>query len=540
MPQFSRAALLEWQPTPEQRLEWLLGQLYGGQLPRTPFAELGDLRLPDLLDWQIEFLEEVLDPAGTDRIAVYGGIGCGKSALLAEALFIVAMTRPGSISLISSDNFENMTAISIRDCRKAFGSAAVYVGKPHSEFRFKNGSIVQTRAYRLPKTKDESDNPLEGRTINGLLIVDEVQKLPPKVFDHAEDRTRGVSRDGLITYYPKMILNGRPGAIDWWPKKIGRLGGRVFRPKTSDNPHNGPRYYAKLRSGKTLREFLCLTEGAPMPMKGACYDIFEAKAWPHGNVLDDFEYDPALPVTAGLDFGRRFPAVVFLQSVKRTIPHGVRVVLEVPGQPAREVGLPGGRVVTLDVAFDELMPDEVLTPDLIRHINARDYNLAGVATDPAGGVENEQTGHSNIKLLKRRQGGVYKDGLGGGLGCRVLWTHDAEKTSVTGGILRVQGAMCDANGIRLLVVARDLWERGKAAPPDQRTIYADLQKYTWDHVMRKGRGRVSAGDDPSHGPDALRYWFINYRWERHGRIEVARQELSRAERARGRWIGRDR
>lgn len=540
MSRYSREALLAWVPTPEQRLAWLLGQLYGQQLPRTPFGSLGDLRLPDLLDWQKEFLEEVLDPTGPDRVAVYGGIGCGKSALLAEALFIVAMTRPESISLISSDNRENMTAISIRDCRKAFGSAAEYVGPPHSEFRFKNDSIVQTRAYRLPGTYDESKNPFEGRTVNGLLIVDEVQKLPVKVFDHADDRTRGVSRDGLANYYPKVILNGRPGAIDWWPKKVGRLGGAVFRPKTSDNPHNGPRYYAKLREGKTLREFLCLTEGAPMPLKGACYDIFEAEAWPLGNLLDDFEFDPTLPVTAGLDFGRRFPAVVFLQSVKRTIPHGVRVVLEVPGRSALEVDLPGGMVVTLDVVFDELMPDGVLTPDLIRHINARGYDLASVATDPAGGVENDQTGQANIKLLKRAKTGSFKDGLGGGLGCRVLWTHDAEKTSVTGGILRVQGAMCDANGIRLLVVARDLWERGKTAPPEQRTIYADLQKYTWDHVLRKGRGRVSAGDDPSHGPDALRYWFINYRWDRHARIEVARQELSAAERERGRWIGRER
>lgn len=519
--------LREWVPTAEDRVEYWLGQLWGGEMPPSPFNATGDLTLPELISFQRELLETVLDPDGPKVTGVYGGIGCGKSVVLSILAKIVAMTRPGSVSLMSSDTYTNMHAITLDICRKVFAGAATWCGPPASEWRFPNGSIVMLRAYQLPGTQDESKNPWEGRTITGVLIVDEVQKLPEMCLTHALERARGVSRDLLGgEWAPKIVLNGRPGAIDWWAKQIESEGlGIVLRPWTEDNPHNGPDYMADLRKRLSKREFLCKTRGHPMPVKGAVYSVFEDALWPAGNLIEH-EHDPSKHVTVSIDFGKRHPAVLFYQSIERVL---------------------NGEPITLDVIFDELQLDDVSEPELIRAIRDRGYRIASIAVDPAGTTKNSQSMQSVIDLFQRSPDYEGGDHLGGGLGCPIYYTRDPAKVYIDAGITRVEALMCDANGTRRLVVAQDVWdETASRAMADRlgqksyRSLRKSLLRYSWEDVRAKRRGSLRDSQDHSHSADSLRYWAINFRWESIEKLPTPKQRTSVAHAEWRRWAGSER
>jgi len=449
-----------------------------------------------LTNFQLDLMTQVLDRDAHKLIGIWGGIGCGKSLGLVLALHTVATTRPGSVSLMVSDTDNNIKNTLHPECVKVFGDDAEFIGPPHNKWQFKNGSIVQVRAYKLHSTLDESQNPIEGRNINGLIVVDEVQKIKQSVFVHAISRARTLSVD--LTgrqYQPKIIFNGRPGAIDWWIKKVGAAGGKIFRPITADNlEHLGPDYLEDQKIGRTYREWRCICFGDPMPVKGGVYEAFEDATWPAGNVID-FRPNRLKPVSLGLDFGFRFPHVVFVQTVELIHPTAGRV--------------------SVDVVFDELTPDDCMVSELVRHIRAKRHQLSGAAVDPAGRARNAQTSLSDIDILRRSPdttagGSKYADHLGGGLGCRIDYVLDSARRVVEHGIQQVQASLCDANQVRRLVFSRELIERGRAAPPGTRTMYACLLQYSWDHVKRKKSGRSLGKDDPSHGADALRYWVLNY------------------------------
>ena len=508
----STARQLEtWTGTSQQLLDHLLSQLWSGGGALSPFDMPGDLTMPNLLPYQIEFLEAALDPEGPQIIAVWGGIGCGKSVVLSILAWMGAMLYPGSVSMMSTDPLTNLMAINRRmcdelgrahpddKCKFTFGKAAQYVGAPANEFRFSNGSIVMMRPYNLPAGWDEAKNPWEGRTVNRFLIIDEAQKLALTFLQHAIQRSRGLSLTPMGDLAPpKIIVNGRPGAETAWIKRCVELGAQVFRPKTKDNVHNGTQYLAALRRAHTPQEFACLTEGAEMPVKGAMYSDFSEEPWPKGNLLPGYGYDPDLLVTVGIDFGINNPAVIFFQDQHFEHPDT-------------------GETHTLSVAFDEWQPvgTDTTVPQLVLGILSKGYNLAWAAVDPAGNARNAQTGRSDISILRRPVGFRARDGMGGGLGCPIRLTTDSADTGVAQGCTRVGAKICSAENPpqRTIVVTEGLWLRGKNAPSGTNSLYATILKYSKRMMLRKARG---GSEDPvNHMADALRYYVIN-KWGAFG------------------------
>lgn len=468
-----------------------------------------------LLGWQKDVLRWALDPTAPAFGAIYGGIGCGKTYLLSLVAEVVAVTRPGSLSLLVSDTHGRLMGNNQRECIKLFPSEAEFNGND-KVWRFPTAggvSELELKYYKLHSTMDEAQNPLEGRTVTGIFIVDEAQTLPMKVLEHAADRSRGQSIDlNGVTHHTKILLNGRPGAIDWWVKAVEELGGRVWRPMTADNPHNGPHYIANIYATRERRVADCLTKGTPMPVEGAIYDCLRDETWPAGNLVEGWRYDHGAPVELGIDFGRRTPAVVWIQPC---VIDGLEV----------------------DVIFDAWGDNEKLTRDIVaairdpwhRRWSDRD-ELYGVrrgqvldlhpdfdgvwrvdvaATDPAGNAKDAKSGKTDIDLLRRRPG-QDPDGLGGGLGCRVAFTTNADRVPVHAGITRLQGLMDPGLGHRRLLITRELWERGMSAPAGARTLARSLLTYSWEHADRKSRS--GRDHDSTHHCDALRYWCINRRW----------------------------
>lgn len=467
---------------------------------------------PVLLDWQADVLAWALDPAAPPFAAIYGGIGCGKTWLLSLIADVVSETRPGARSMILSDTFPRLMGNNQNECIKLFPKSAKYNGQSNTWAFDDEGpdempSTVELRYYQLPANRDEASNPLEGRTVNGILIADEAQSMPMQSLKHAIQRTRGHSVDiNGVKHPPKVLFNGRPGAIDWWAKRVEELGGVVFRPQTADNPHNGPQYVRNIYRDNPRRVADCLTKGTPMPVKGAIYDCMTDDAWPLGNVVHGWQYDHEAPVELGIDFGRRTPAVIWIQQC--TID-GLEV----------------------DVAFDAWGANEKLARDIVAAVRApwwrrwagRDelYGVARgepvdgrwrvdtAAVDPAGNATNAQTGKTDIDLLKRRPN-ADPDGLGGGLGCRVVKTTDSDRTPVHAGIAKLQGLMDPGAGHRKLLITAELMERGLNAVAGERTLIRSLLTYSWEHADRKSRS--GRDHDSTHHCDALRYWCINRRW----------------------------
>jgi len=452
------------------------------------------------LSWQARAVRWLLDPGAPDYAAINGGIGCGKSDLLAYLLDMWCRAVPGATCALISDSWPSLKGNNLPYLR------AHCIGATESDggrtFTYPNGSTIELRHYRLAAGAKESANPIEGRTYS-LVVVDEAQKVPPVVLDHITGRMRGSPRPCVmgIPRGQRCLLNGRPDRGDWWwERAIGELGGVVFKPATRENPHNGPRYLQRLAARLSPAMFRCVTEGVPAPAEGGVYDGWLESSWPHGNILDGWRYDPTRPVDIGVDFGRRTPAVVYVQ---RDESQGV------------------------DVVFDELAPDECTTPLLVsRILRPWAERWPGVASlygaapcpwridrayvDPAGNAGNVHTGASDVAILRRAQGADPGDGLGGGLGCMVVTTTAAERTSVVAGCERLRGAMQAADGTRRLVMTRELWDRGMSAPQGVRTLARSMLAYTWEMAQAKSRG----GSDhwSTHHVDALRYWAIGARW----------------------------
>ncbi|RTL21328.1 MAG: hypothetical protein EKK55_16305 [Rhodocyclaceae bacterium] len=499
--------------TQEDRLAHILGQLWGGRVepvldPALCYA------FPTLTPFQVSYTEWGIDPASPDRCAVYGGIGCGKTFGIALLAYVVAMTRPGSYSLITTDSFENLRDLLLPECRRAFGGhevgghvfcepAAVW----HDSARlwtFRNGSTVKLRFYDLKSTQNEAQNPIEGRTVTGVLQADEAQKLPPKLIDHAEERTRGSTRDPLGNEHaPKLALLGRPGAIDWWKRAVKARGGVVMEPKTRDNPHNGPRYLAKLREGRTPAQFHCIIGEGPAPVEGAAYEGFKTVAedggpayWPHGNLIRAAVCSGPGAVTLALDPGYGNPAVLFVRQVRLLL-----------GPPWR------AREITAHVVLDDLGGglEETTTPHLIqaiqRRLDLRGWTARTLIADPAGAATNAHTGQSDLALFARpRTALAHGDHLGPGLGVRVITPTEKPKRDVLLGVSRVQALICNADEppLRLLLTTDEHWQRCEAAGTEVRSFRNSLLQYTIDIARKKsGTGR----DHPStHHADALRYY----------------------------------
>jgi hypothetical protein len=515
--------------TQDDRLAYVLGQLWGGRVepaldPALCYA------FPTLTPFQGDFVEWGVDPASPDRCAVYGGVGCGKTYGIALLAYVVSMSRPGAYSLLTTDTTESLRDLLLPECEKAFGGwklradgsvvlvldqSDVLVGEGEvllcppaatwhdrdRTWRFTNGSTVKLRYYDLKSTQNEAQNPIEGRTVTGVLLADEAQKLPPKLIDHAEERTRGTRRDAVGNVHPpKLAIIGRPGAIDWWPRAVKARGGVVMEPRTRDNPHNGPRYLEKLREGRTPAQFHCIIGEGPAPVEGAAYEGFKTVAedggpayWPHGNLIRAAVCDGPGEVTLALDPGFGNPAVLFVRHVRLLL-----------GPPWR------AREVTVHVVLDDLGGglEETTTPHLVqaiqRRLDQRQWTARTLIADPAGLARNAQTGQSDLAIFARPRTYTH-DHLGPGLGVRVVVPRDPARRDVLTGVARVQALICNAEdpALRLLLVTDAHWRHCEAAGTEVRNIRNSLLQYTTAIAEKK---RSTGRDHKStHFADALRY-----------------------------------
>lgn len=455
--------------------------------------------------------------SGRKLIAVWGGVGCGKSYAIAQVCLHFGTTRfgwdhveqrvRGPVDILvtgrwQTDLHQNLKE-GFREIIEAAGGRWIDDSK-WPRWELPNGATITWLHYQC---WGEARSTIEGRGYH-LLLSDETSQLEDTFWAHSFERARKPSIDVTGHLYPgQVVWISRPAAADGYIREAHRRiedgeNGVVLYARTRDNLWNGPDYIESIRRGRSKAEFEAITQevvGATFPSRGAIYDDWTAETWPAGNLVD-LDGDPEHPTIMVVDPGVLHTSVIWAQVHELA-----------PGHPA---------LVVVDEWHPHGRPTSV--QGIIAEARRRPWQLSEVIIDPAAGART-RTAHltSEVDVIARDEDEDV-DGLGGGLGVPVRASIPPLRRPVFEGIMRVKARMCSAAGERTLVMVRPLWDE----PPHVHGVRHSVQSYAWDERTgqpKKGR----AGDQADHCADTLRYLVCHHAWDGPPELEpelVARPE----------------
>ncbi|MHB1158119.1 MAG: hypothetical protein ACYC26_14935 [Phycisphaerales bacterium] len=187
------------------------------------------------------------------------------------------------------------------------------------------------------------------------------------------------------------------------------------------------------------------------------------------------ERDESLELVGGMDFGIRCPTVMLWAQVRI-----MRAEARTP-------------VVCVEVLDEYVASDRVMSEHL-RWIERREWGrVRWVGVDPAGNQRNDQTGLSNVAML-RREG----------------WTVRSVSSRLAEGIEAIR---------RRLDPRKEKHDSsGLIIHPRCERLIESLRTYHYD--PRKLSAQEPVKDGPDHAVDALRYLVVNLECAKRGRVEV--------------------
>lgn len=245
------------------------------------------------------------------------------------------------------------------------------------------------------------------------------------------------------------------GPANYFARSVKSNGSRVFtihRVHYSDHPLKKKRWQRKAREGLSARQWEREQEISFESSSDLVYSEFD----PVRHILtSDLKADPEADIFRSIDFGYRYPFVLWLQR----FANGEMVVFDEWA----------GRDSTT-----EQMLQAIRKIDLMHGLTEAD--VCWTACDPAGAAA-QDAGLSPVDQLAQE-------------GVKLRY----RSSRILPGIERVKTALCDAAGrVRLRV------------SPRCRTLITDFSRYRWAE-----RGEVPLKDGQSdHSMDALRYFFVN-------------------------------
>lgn len=455
-------------------------------LTRGVYSAVGDLRAHDLSPWQLDLVEAVaVDHEAL--IGMRGGIGSGKSAGIVFAIEATARTRPGAPLGLFMDTYRRLKDVHLPICKKVFQGARYRASD--TQFEWDNGASLILRFFN--GSDGAGINPIEGLNLHWSW-GDECQTQTRDFLARMSDRTRVAVCDvnGELCE-PGIGLSGIPIHSAWWIHEVVKAGGRTFFPKSRDNAANlGRSWFDRQRKILGDAEYQALIDNDPQPKAGGALNVWSSKSYPAGNILDGFVYDESMTVYVAIDFGRRWPAVLFI-----------------------------AQVGDLHVIFAECAPNEVTTYELAaamrrvgwprsyahqRPANVR-YLVDGGVCDPSGEAINVQTKQTEVSIIAAAPPK--------GFGVHCTSTTDPVKRSVAGSFIRFRRAIEE----RRIVCTRELWQAGLDAEPDVRTWAKCVLGLKWSPGTRSNPGTdVPLKDNVNdHHPDAGRYYGMRFLWYDH-------------------------
>lgn len=410
--------------------------------PTDPFAA-------SLLDWQ-------RDPYADQSpiLLLTGSAGGGKSRLYGQMMHRDMLLYPNAQGVIlrkTRESMNNSTVLSFE--RTVIGKdARVKHNRGQHRFEYSNGSII---AYGGMKDEDQRE---QIRSIGLAGGVDRAWLEEATRFEKADFNELLARMRGTATPYTQIGLTTNPDSPTHWIKTdlIDAGLASVYFSGAKDNIHNAPDYQAKLNMMTGIQR-LRLLEGKWIQAEGVVFDN-----WDNGNITDEAEYNPALPVILGVDDGYAKGADV------GTASYHPRVILF-----AQETAQGGFNV------FDEIYVTGELSEVTIANALAKPYQRPEVAYTDSSAAE-----------LRGR-----------------LWNADIMTVAATHpvheGIKNLRRLICDGKGMRQFRIH-----------PRCVQLSREMATYRYDDASRVasiGEPKPLKLDD--HGCDASRYLTWHARFE---------------------------
>lgn len=415
-------------------------------------------------------------------IAARCGWGSGKTSALVLSLLTVSHMRPGTSSLLVTDTTPRYNSVLMPEIEKWLGPLGWTYNHTLKQWRDpETNSVVWTRSYYRPGTRDATHNPLEGLNItSGVCLIDECQTLSEEVSHKALGRLRSGPS-------PIMILVGLPVADAWWCRLAERSNCKPLLFTSYVNQDNLSDEWFEATKLLPEAERLAMVMNEPKPPSGLVYNEFN----PQTMVVDNWKYDETFSARIAIDWGFRKPSVL--------------IIVHDPSLKA-------------DIIAAEINPNEVTIEQLAMRIlsicwprsnmskapGKRIWLDSGCA-DKAGKARNDQTGASAFRAMRQAPPR--------GIGMPLRSNTDPIRTDILNGVQRLKRAFSR----KQYLITREVWEAGERATGN--SIRKALMTYAWE--PRQEKPKKDGREDPL---DALRYDCIMWRWDDDSIVDQKRYQ----------------
>lgn len=451
------------------------------KIKASPISQ-SDLPPRPLLPKQLELIH------ATDYVVgLIGGYGSGKSEGGGNKAVQLAVANPGYDGMIVAPTHKMLIRVTLPAFKRAAGKLIREHYKADQYFEMRTGGSVWYGSA-------DSAGSLEGTNL-AWWWLDEARLLQSReAYDILLGRLR--IEDAPLT---QGVITTTPVAGGWLQDEFdgGKPGRRCIHTSSRENWYLKKGYVDNLLASYSPAQARAYIDGEWVTLSGAVYPEYDT-----ARHVVDYLPDPALPVIAGLDFGFRWPAVVYAQQLEhaQTMSNGV-------------MAPPGSLVV-----FSEDVPDDISTESLAIRVAER-FRVGGglrldwIACDPAGSLLSpyssaESSGLTDVTALKR---GLADAGLGG---VRVRYVYGKGSGPIRGigtGIEKVRARMLNARGETRLFFARSLGTQSR------RGLLRALPAFAYaDGTSTPIRGKASGQID--HVLDGLRY-LVRHVDMAHARVE---------------------
>ena len=407
-------------------------------------AQIAPIAPYNPLDWSLAPLRD------KSLVLLFTGSGGGgKSRTAGEKVHAFLLKYPGATGLVVRKTREaaNRSCVPMLWETVIGGerSGIVYNRSDHI-FKYPNGSVIYTGGMKNEEQR-QAIRSIGGKGAVDIIWVEEANALDLRDYQELLVRLRGTAAP-----WRQIILTTNPDYPDHWINTRLILGGeaRVYTSGARDNHHN-PSDYLRILATLTGVQKQRLVDGLWVQAEGVIYETFSL--YEDGNVTDEAEYDPNLPIVWGVDDG-------YAQGAgKGTDSYHPRVFLL--GQYTATGGL------NIFAEYYRTLEVEEASLKAVLDMRYPKPELAFV--------------DSSAAQLKGR-----------------IWAQGIQTAGATHpvseGIKNVRRLICDGNAVRLLKIH-----------PRCRELIGEMQSYAQSDSPIVVNGEPKPAKKNDHGPDALRY-----------------------------------
>lgn len=448
---------------------------------RQRYIDAGDVSL-ELLPRQIELLESTAPIVG-----FIAGYGAGKSHGGAVKALQLATVNQGMEGMIVSPTHKMLVRVTLAAFLKLAKNIIVEHHKQEQRIDLCNGSRVWYASADTPGS-------LEGSNL-AWFTLDEARLVSQEAYNILLGRLR-VGAAPLL----QGVVTSTPTAGGWLQKEFdnGPEGRQVIRSSSRDNHFLAPGYVENMMSSYSAAQVKCYIDGEWNVLEGQVYPEFDRELH-----MIDFVPQNDWPTVCGVDFGVRYPAVIYAQIAQDHRRFGSTMVRK-------------GSLVCFDEDLTGMLSSESLGMRIARTAAANRLNIEWIACDPAGAtLSSSASEHGGIMDVIALKNGLAAEGVHAPI--RYVRGQNTKMIrSINNGVEKVRGRLLNAKGETFIYFANSL-QTGKNRERGVMRMLVGLTYAPGSHKILRG----AAANQLCHIGDALRYMVRHIDLQGGGAIQTA-------------------